>query len=357
MDQPARRKTLTRKILRITLRSILFLFLFIVLVFLLILTPPVQNVLRKKAVTYLEKKLKTHVAIGRIYVGLPKKLVMEDIYIEDRQKDTLLAAGSLKMNIDIMKLLFKGRLDISKTEIKNSTAKIKRQLPDTVFNYQFIVDAFAPTDSTGGSTDTSASSLSLGTIVLDKTRLVYNDVITGSDMETWIDHLDTRIDEFDPQRLNFNVPQTNISGVAARIYQVKPLARPEPEIKDMIEARQPSPLQLAFSQLNLENFRLEYRNDVSATYAVFDLGKLNIKPNTIDLDNRVLDLKDASLENSTISLRLGKKEQARVVAKEVKQEVKSQAAAGWHIKLGSIALRDDSLRFDNDNETRTKRAV
>ena len=88
-----------------------------------------------------------------------------------------------------------------------------------------------------------------------KTRLVYNDVITGSDMETWIDHLDTRIDEFDPQRLNFNVPQTNISGVAARIYQVKPLARPEPEIKDMIEARQPSPLQLAFNQVNLENFR------------------------------------------------------------------------------------------------------
>ena len=84
---------------------------------------------------------------------------------------------------------------------------------------------------------------------------------------------------------------------------------------------------------------------------------MNIKPNTIDLDNRVLDLKDASVREFNHQLETWQKEQARVVAKEVKQEVKSQAAAGWHIKLGSIALRDDSLRFDNDNETRTKSGI
>ena len=60
MDQPARRKTLTRKITTDHAQIHPVPFLFIVLVFLLILTPPVQNVLRKKAVTYLEKKLKTH---------------------------------------------------------------------------------------------------------------------------------------------------------------------------------------------------------------------------------------------------------------------------------------------------------
>ncbi len=141
-------------------------------------TPPVQNFLRKKAVAYLEKKLQTRVEVGRIYVGLPRKVIIEDVYVEDRQKDTLLTAGSLKMNIDVLKLIFKGKLDISKTELKNSTAKIKRQLPDTVFNFQFIVDAFAPKNDTATNTpDTANSSFALGTIQLDKVRVVYNDVI------------------------------------------------------------------------------------------------------------------------------------------------------------------------------------
>jgi len=144
MDQPTRRKRLLKRALRITLKSLLFILLFIVLIGLSILTPPVQNMLRKRAVTYLEKKLQTHVAVGRIYIGLPKKVVIEDVYVEDRQKDTLLSAGSLKMDIDILKLVFHGVVDINKTELKNATAKIKRQLPDTTFNFQFIVDAFAP---------------------------------------------------------------------------------------------------------------------------------------------------------------------------------------------------------------------
>src|SRR5258705_5298782 len=138
MDQPARRKKTLKRISRIVLKSVLFLFLFIIVVFLLLLTPPVQNFVKGKAVTYLEKKLKTKISVGKIFIGLPKKVILEDVYIEDKQKDTLLAAGSLKLDINVLKLLFKGEVDIKKTEIKNSIAKIKRQLPDTVYNFQFI---------------------------------------------------------------------------------------------------------------------------------------------------------------------------------------------------------------------------
>jgi len=356
MQQPTRRKRLVKKIVRITLKSCLFLFLFVILIGLLILTPPVQNVLRKQAVSYLQKKLKTRVEIGRVYIGLPKKVVIEDVYVEDQQKDTLLTAGSLKMNIDILKLLFKGEVDITSTELKNSVAKIKRQLPDTTFNFQFIVDAFVPKD-TSTSSDSTASPIALGNVDLDNVRVLYNDVITGSDMETWIDHLDTRIDKFDPQHMLFDVPETHIDGATARIYQVKPLARPEPEIKDMVEAKEPSPLKLGFKEVSLKNVKLDYRNDVSAAYATINLGNLNIKPNVIDMNNRVIDLQNISLENSTTSFRLGKKEQARVVVKEAKQEVKSQAQAGWHIKVASVNLEKNNLQFDNDNTPATKHGM
>jgi hypothetical protein len=55
--------------------------------------------LRKKAVAWLENKLQTKVEIGRIYIGLPRKITLENVYLEDRQKDTLLSGGSLKANI------------------------------------------------------------------------------------------------------------------------------------------------------------------------------------------------------------------------------------------------------------------
>ncbi len=355
MDQPTRRNRLLKRVLRITLKSILFILIFIILIGLSILTPPVQNMLRKRAVTYLEKKLQTHVEVGKIYIGLPKKVVIEDVYVEDRQKDTLLSAGSLKMNIDILKLVFHGVVDINKTELRNATAKIKRQLPDTTFNFQFIVDAFAPKKDTGTSaTDTSATAFALGTIQLDNVRVVYKDVITGSDMDTWINHLDTKVDEFDAEHSHFSIPETNIDGATARIYQVKPLARPEPEIKDMVEAKEPFQLRVGVKHVNLKNFKLDYRNDVSATYAKLDLGNLNIQPNSTDFANRIVNLENISLDNTVASIRLGKKEAAKVVANEVKKEAKSQAAAGWQIRAGSVSLSNNSIRFDNDNSPRMK---
>jgi len=356
MEQPTRRKRLVRKIVRITLKSVLFIFLFIVLIGLLILTPPVQNVLRKKAVSFLQKKLKTRVEVGKVYIGLPKKVIIEDVYVEDRQKDTLLTAGSLKMNIDILKLIFKGEVDISKTELKNSVAKIKRQLPDTTFNFQFIVDAFVPKD-TSATTDTTASPIALGSVTLDNVRILYNDVITGSDMETWVDHLDTRIDKFDPQHMLFDIEDTHVDGATARIYQVKPLARPEPEMKDMLEAKVPSPLQLGMKEVDLKNVKLDYRNDVSATYATLGLGTLNVKPRKIDMTNRIIELDNVSLENTITALRFGKKEMAKVVVKEAKKEVKSQAQAGWHINVASLNLNKNNLQFDNDNVAPTKQGI
>src|SRR3954454_7918367 len=93
------------RILRILLTTILVLLLLFVSIVLLIQTAPVQNYIRGKAVTWLEKKLKTRVAVDKIYVGFPKDVVLEGIYVEDRQKDTLISAGKIKVDISLIKLL------------------------------------------------------------------------------------------------------------------------------------------------------------------------------------------------------------------------------------------------------------
>ena len=184
MELKTKKPGTAKRIGRIVLKTVLGIFFLIFVVFLLILTPPVQNFLRKKVVAYLEKKLETKIEVGRIYVGLPKNIVLENIYVEDRQKDTLFSGGKVKANINLWQLIVKNEVDIKSIALENITAKIKRQLPDTSFNFQFIVDAFAPADTTATNpSDTSSSTIAIRSLELNNIRIIYKDVITGSNME------------------------------------------------------------------------------------------------------------------------------------------------------------------------------
>ena len=164
MDQV--KKNIWVKPARIVAKTILFIILFLLVILLLIQTGPVQNILRVKAVAYLQKKLKTKVEVGRVYVGLPKNIILENVYIEDRQKDTLLSGGKIEANLDLMKLIFQTQMDIRSITLDNITAKIKRQLPDTAFNFQFVVDAFTTKDTTIN-TDTSSYFIYTGDFFVD----------------------------------------------------------------------------------------------------------------------------------------------------------------------------------------------
>src|SRR6187397_1888468 len=354
MDQA--KKNIWVKPARIVAKTILFIILFLLIILLLVQTGPVQNILRVNAVAYHQKKLKTKVEVGKVYVGVPKNIILENVYIEDRQQDTLLSGGKIDATLDLFELIFHNQIDIRSIALDNITAKIKRQLPDTAFNFQFVVDAFTTKD-TRISSDTSSYFISIPSVELNKIRIIYKDTITGTDAEVWLDHLDTRIDKMDYEHLYFDVPKTNIKGLTARIYQVKPLLVSEPAAKDMAEARQPSLLKLLFEELNLDNIKLDYRNDVSATYSTIDLGSAQVKPNNIDLDDRVIDLQNISLKNTIAAIRFGRKEEARVVVKEVKQEAKSQVEAGWIIFASTVNLENNSLQFDNDNNSRIKYGI
>ncbi|HYH14047.1 MAG TPA: AsmA family protein, partial [Flavisolibacter sp.] len=141
---------------RILMKIILFLLLFIVVVFLLILTPPVQRFATNKVETFLQNKLKTEVEIGSIRIGLPRLVHLQNVYIEDRTKDTLLSGGSIKVNIDLFALL-SNKVQVKDIQLTDITAKVKRVLPDTAFNFQFIIDAFAPTTPAADTTQTTAA--------------------------------------------------------------------------------------------------------------------------------------------------------------------------------------------------------
>lgn len=351
MNQDKKKKNRNARVARIMAKIVLYTTLFFLVILLLLQTGPVQNLLRKKIVAWLETRLDTKVEVRSMRFYYPSNIVLQDIYVEDRQKDTLLSGGRVDADIKLWQLITQNETIIESISFENITAKIRRDLPDTQFNFQFIVDAFAPRDSVIAA-DTSGSAITLRALKLDKVRLLYKDIVTGSDVVAWVEHLDARIDYFDPARLQFDVPQTTISGLIASVNQSKPLATPEPEIKDSLEAMEPIVMQLAFNELDIRSTRLTYNNDVSATYGTLAIGSLLVKPNGFDFTNRVIDLQDLVLQHTGAVFRLGQKQEARVVEEEVEQELESQAKAGWRISIENFDLAHNHFQFDNDNKPR-----
>ena len=153
---PRKKKSFIAKAGRVLAWVVGSLIFLIILILLLIQTAPVQNFARKKIVAYLENKLKTKIEIGNLDVKFPTSLSLQNVFIEDQSKDTLLYGGELRVNLSMFKLI-KGDININEIYFDNIVAKIKKLPPDSTFNFQFIVDAFAGSNpSTPKPQDTSS---------------------------------------------------------------------------------------------------------------------------------------------------------------------------------------------------------
>ncbi|MEP6724583.1 MAG: translocation/assembly module TamB domain-containing protein [Bacteroidota bacterium] len=350
------RSSVLSRLGRLFLKILLVIFILLLLVIVLVQTPFIQNIAREKAQDYLSGKLKTKVVLGRLYIGFPQTVELGNVYIEDLQKDTLLSGKSLKVNINMWKLLHSD-IAINKIELEGITAKIKRQLPDTSFNFQFIVDAFAGTQkAVPQKTDTSALKISLDNLLLNKVRLVYNDIVTGNDMEVWIEHSNTNIDKLDPTHMLYSVPLIEMTGVRARVYQNKPLQTPEENTKAIKKTGQPNPLQLALKKINLTDIVFDYQNSVSALYSNIQLGELKGDVRAFDLNKQLILLNEIQLNKTTATVRIGKQKTAEVLSKKAAPIVDS-ADAGWRLMVANTSLQDNNIQFDDDSKMKLAKGM
>lgn len=333
----------------------------VVLMFLLIQTAPVQNFARKKIVSFLENKLKTKVQIKGLDIEFPKMLVLQGVYIEDRTKDTLLAGNQLKVDIDMLKLLHK-EIQINEINLNGITTKIKRQLPDTTFNFQFIADAFTSAPDTTVKKDTAAMKMAIEKIIVDKTRLVYIDVITGNDVDVFLNHFDTRIKTFDLSNLHYDVPSIVLNGIRGRVKQSNPMqvtavnTNPNPQQKN--EA--PKFLNFTNKEILINDVDISYINDVAIMSTHLAFKNLSIHPERFDLKNALIAIKDVQVNNLNGFLRVGKANTpAAPVAQLTNQngEVVSAKEMGWKFTIASMKFDDNNFDYDDDTKPKAGRGV
>ena len=334
---PKSKRSLGMRILRGFAIFLVSLVLLVIVAVLLLQTQTVQNFARKKVVSYLENKLKTKVSIEKIDIDLPNSVLLKNVYFEDQTQDTLLAGGEMKVRLDMVKLL-SNEINIREINLNSMTVKVKRILPDTVFNFQFIVDAFAGEKTKNPATqDTATMKINLDKLILDKIRVVYKDVLTGNDLDMYLGHLDTRIRRFDPTHFLFEFPTLNIDGLAGHFYQQEPLqAKVDSAIKVAKATPGPS-MQLLSNELLLKNIDFAYQSGPGNIATTFKIKNLEAYPRKIDLENGVYELNNVILEQSSIAVNM---------KSQPAGSVKSDTSA-----VMPFVLRSDEVNINNSDFT------
>ncbi len=101
---------------------------------------PVQTFVAKKAADYLSKELNTTISLSGIYIKPFKSLVLENLLVLDKQKDTLL--NTPKFLVDLNQLSLEKRIvDINTVQLNNGTFFLKTY-KDGSTNLDFIIDYF-----------------------------------------------------------------------------------------------------------------------------------------------------------------------------------------------------------------------
>jgi hypothetical protein len=302
--------------------------------------PAVQNFAKEKAVTYLEDKIKTKIEIGRIEIGLPKKIILEDVYFEDQNKDTLLSGEKLAVNISLFKLL-DNQLEINSVDLKGITANISKN-KDSVFNFNYIINAFV--DENAPKSDATPMVISVDNVNLDNIKFRYDDAISKNDVYAAIDHLDTKFEKFDLDKMDFHIPEIQLNGLRLKLKQgiAEAVANATEKVIEETQGKLPK---IKLGKVNLTKFDVSYISKSTNLETKIAFDNFETLFQKIDLQQQEIAISYLELSNLKGKLEIGKNE--KTTAKT--DATSTPTSSNWKITLNKIAVSKSNFQFNNSN--------
>jgi len=338
-----------RKVLRIILYSLGSLLLLLVLVVVWLNTPWGQNYVRIKAEAFLRNKLKTEVHIGHLGYGLPKYIVLENVFVGDQQKDTLLQVRLLKADVAMLQLIHKD-LDVQQLVLQGVHSHVYRNAGDTTFNFTYIINAFAGAPSTAKPKSKSSSSfkIEVDRVALDDIHARYDDNEGGAMLAINLDHLDLRMKKLDIDAMLFQVRELNVAGLQGSFTQDTSYLPPPPKTNTKTQ------LQLVADKVHLERIGFKYDDNLNKLLFGIDLGDLVLQLKKFDLANDDIEIAKLAVSNTRGILTMGKQNKRPAVIDTI---VKIDTTEGWRINATDIALDGVAFKMDNESAARQREGI
>ena len=351
--------TFLRRALYGILGLLALLLLLVIAVVVFLQFPSGQDFVARKAEGYLRDKLKTEVRIGKFRTDFRHALNLDGVYLADQQRDTLLSVGHLGVDVDIWALA-KGQINVSNVELNDGRVRLTRTEPDSVNNYDFIIDAFVDPNAP---VDTTASTLKydIGKARLTNIYFSQLDQVTGSDIRARIGEFTANMDEVNVDKSIYKVDNAALHRAAISIVQTKTA----PQVDNPAP---PTPISVQFdlSHATLDSVGFVYKNAPSGQYISTTIGLADITAKNIDLQKELVALNKLTLKNTTFAYAQNKNiaveervvNPAEVIRKLDEAADQNKAATGqrlaWKVTLNESDISGLAVKFDNFNEPKQK---
>ncbi|WP_152616830.1 translocation/assembly module TamB domain-containing protein [Flavihumibacter solisilvae] len=313
-----------------------------VLVYFSLQTSFVQNFLARHAASRLSKALNTEVRVSHIDFDFFDKLELKGTLVRDRNKDTLLYAGVLRVNITDW-FFVKDKIELKYIGLEGTNIFLHRK--DSVWNYQFLVDYFSGPPS---AKKANPIELTLKTVDLKNIRVLQQDEWRGENLGLSLSSMHLETDKFDLHGKAISIKELAFVEPVFSIYNYDGLRPPRKRIQnDSIPPNDPEHLRwnpgkwsLTINSLTIKNgaMRHDLENDRKPYYyfdgAHFLWGKINSK------------FTDVKLVNDTFSgaINLSTLERSGFEVKQLKANVRFHPEA---MEFAKLDIRTNKSRLRN----------
>ena len=346
-----------KKYLKVALKIFLwligFVFFLILVVFFVIQIPKVQNYIADRGTKFLATKTKSVVRLRDLRIRFPKTIVLSGLYMETPERDTLLYAGELRINVSLTDLLSK-KITVNLLSIDSLTANVSRSMPDSTFNFNYIIKAFdsgkpaAPKDTTN---QAEPWNIGVETIRLTHINASYIDAVTGMDTKIILGELKTDFKTFNLNKQKIIVDELLLKGTSAYYKQSKEI------LKDsVIKPYAPILFDFGIDKITLANVDVTYENTIDGIKTGIKLGDARIIADEINLNKELIKLNEFTLKNTTAFFEQQKKADEVKVEKAVEEAVTAitENKPNWKVSLDKLGLENINLLMNNFNSAPTK---
>ncbi len=335
--------------LRLFFKILLGILIFFLLLILFVRSPWGQSLIVDRLVSYISNQTNTTVEVDRLFITFSGDLSLEGLYMEDQKGDTLVYSRHLEADIPLWPIIRGKGIAIDDLKWSGVRANISRQ--DTVngFNYQFLLDAFAPADTTTTATtqqDTTAAGMnfSLGDVDLNDFRVRFTDDVAGLDSKFLLGTFKVEMQEFSLDSMTFKAGDALLENTRFSYSQTKPFPEQEPQ-EDV-----PMPT------FSVETLRV---NNVAGNYQSIPDGLLA----DVNIDELILELPIADLaQNKVLVDRLGLRNSIVLLHTRTTAEVEEDSTATapgespfewpeWEVLARDITFSNNHLQFINNGAT------
>jgi translocation and assembly module TamB len=289
-----------------------------------ILLPPVQTKIIHEISSRISKKTGTGIAIGRVRILFPDRVMVSGILLEDEGADSLLWADKISANLKLLPLL-KRRIEFDRLELLEPGFRIVKYADDRGYNYRALLKAFGSTDDY--EPDTTAGKpwqVLPGLIEIQRARFSYTDSTDSLQMD-----LNAGLVRAEIQRLDIGTDAEE--GIDHSGGTIAVIAR-----------------------LRLRSISLTQQRGTRDSVQVW-MGGSSINGLMLDLSRQILRISSLEIENP--SLRLGK---ARAAGEAQSGQAGSDMSFPldqfpWKIEILKATLTDGSLAMPHPEEDQTDR--